>query len=67
MGIFDRAKEALGNHPGQVDAAIDRSASAPDRRVGDKDDERSGPGTARTQDQRSGHAGADRPASPPPA
>jgi hypothetical protein len=34
MGIFDKAKDALGDHPDQVDSGIDKAADFADDRTG---------------------------------
>lgn len=36
MGIFDKAKEAISDHPDQANSAIDKAGDAIDERTGDK-------------------------------
>jgi hypothetical protein len=36
MGIFDKAKDAMGEHSEQVDAGIDKAGDAVDERTGSK-------------------------------
>ena len=36
MGIFDKAKEALGEHSDKVDGAVDKAGDVVDERTGDK-------------------------------
>jgi hypothetical protein len=36
MGIFDKAKDALGDNSGQVDAGIDKAADLVDERTGNR-------------------------------
>ena len=51
MGIFDKAKDAMNQHPDKVDQALDRAADVADRRTGGKHAEQIDKGTGVAKDK----------------
>jgi hypothetical protein len=51
MGIFDKAKDALGDNSGQVDAGIDKAADVVDEKTGNRYTEESDQGAEFVKDK----------------
>ena len=67
MGIFDKAKDALGEHGAQVDAGIDRAGDFVDEKTGGKHAEHVDQGQAFAKEKLAENRDrdADRPESTP--
>jgi MT0933-like antitoxin protein len=63
MGIFDKAKDAMGEHSEQVDAGIDKAGDAVDEKTGDKYADRVDQGQQMAKDKL-GDSAADQPEQP---
>jgi hypothetical protein len=63
MGIFDKAKDAMGEHSEQVDAGIDKAGDAVDEKTGDKYADRVDQGQQMAKDKL-GDAAANQPEQP---
>lgn len=61
MGIFDKAKDALGDHPEQVDQGLDKVADAVDDRTGNKYSEQIDKGADQAGDYLDGQDAAAQP------
>lgn len=64
MGIFDKAKEALGDHPDQVGAGIDKAGDFVDDKTGGKYADRVDQGQDLARDKAADYL---KPESEPPA
>ena len=51
MGIFDKAKDVLNQHPEKVDQALERAADIADQRTGGKHAEQIDQGTGVAKDK----------------
>ena len=64
MGIFDKAKDAIGDHPDQVDQGISKAGDLADDKTGNKYTEKIDQGENLVKDHVDDLGGAD---NPPPA